>query len=59
MIGASSSDAGGDASCSNPGSAAAVAAPKARVQEPTVSDDEDIAELIVPDGEGGASVGDK
>ncbi len=62
MIGASSSDAGGesgDASSSNPGSAAAVAAPKARVQAPTVSEDEDSAELIVPDGEGGTSVGDK
>ncbi len=32
VIGASSSDAGGDASFSNPGSAAAVATPKARVQ---------------------------
>ncbi len=59
MIDASSSDAGGDASFSNPGSAAAVAAPKERVQAPTVSEDEDSAELIVPDGEGGASVGDK
>ncbi len=58
MIGASSSDAGGDASSSNPGSAAAVAAPN-RVQAPTVSEDEDSTELIVPDGEGGASVGDK
>jgi hypothetical protein len=57
----SSSDAGGDASSSNPaiGPAAAVAAPKARVQALTVSEDEDSAELIVPDGEGGASVGDK
>ncbi len=59
VIGASSSDAGGDASSSNPGSAAAVAVPKARVQEPSVSEDEDSAESIVPDGEGGASVGDK
>ncbi len=59
VIGASSSDAGGDASSYNPGSAAAVAAPKARAQAPTVSEDEDRAELIVPDGEGGASVGDK
>ena len=59
MIGASSSDAGGDASSSNPSPAAAVAAPKARVQAPTVSEDEDSAELFVPDGEGGASVGDK
>ena len=61
MIGASSSDAGGDASSSNPGSAAAVAVPNARhgVQAPTVSEDEDSADLIVPDGEGGASVGDK
>ncbi len=60
VIGASSSDAGGDASSSNPGSAAAVAVPKARVQAaPSVSEDEDSAELIVPDGEGGASVGDK
>ncbi len=59
MIGASSSDAGGDASSSNPGPAAAVAAPKARVPGPTVSEDEDSAELIVLDGEGGASVGDK
>jgi hypothetical protein len=58
VMGASSSDAGGDASSSNPGSAAALAAPKARVQ-PTVSEDEDSADLIVPDGEGGASVGDK
>ncbi len=37
----------------------AVADPKARVQAPSVSEDEDSAELIVPDGEGGASVGDK
>ncbi len=59
VIGASSSDAGGDASSFNPGSAAAGAAPKARVQAPTVSEDEDSAELIVPDGEGVASVGDK
>jgi hypothetical protein len=61
VIGASSSDAGpgGDASSSNPGSAAAVAVPKARVQAPSVSEDEDCAELIVPDGEGGASVGYK
>ncbi len=59
VIGASSSDAGGDASSSNPGSAAAVAAPKARVQAPTVSEDEDSADLIVPDGEDGSSVGDK
>ena len=59
VIGASSSDAGGDASSSNPGPAAAVAAPKASVQAPTVSEDEDSADLIVPDGEGGASVGDK
>ena len=59
MIGASSSDAGGDASSSNPGSPATLAAPKARVQAPTVSEDEDSADLIVPDGEGGASVGDK
>ncbi len=59
MIGASSSDAGGDASSPNPGSAAAVSAPKARVQAPTVSEGEDSAELFVPDGEGGASVGDK
>ncbi len=59
VIGASSSDAGGDASSSNPGSAAAVAVPKARVQAPTVSKDEDCSELIVPDGEGGTSVGDK
>jgi hypothetical protein len=59
VIGASSSDAGGDASSSNPSSAAAVAAPKARVQAPTGSEDEDSAELIVPDGEGGTSVGDK
>jgi hypothetical protein len=29
------------------------------VQAPTVSEDEDSADLIVPDGEGGASVGDK
>ncbi len=48
-IGASSSDAGGDAFSSNPGSAAAVAVPKARVQAPSVSEDEDSAELIVPD----------
>ena len=33
--------------------------PKARVQAPTVSEDEDSEGLIVPDGEGGASVGDK
>ena len=59
VTGASSSDAGGDVSSSNPDSAAAVAAPKARVQAPTVSEDEDSADLIVPDGEGGASVGDK
>jgi hypothetical protein len=60
VIGASSSDAGGDASSSNPGSAASVAVlPKARVQAPSVSEDEDSAELIVPDGEGGASVSDK
>ncbi len=65
MIGASSSDAGGDASesSSNPGSAAAVAVPKARVQAPSLSEDEDAAqdgaELLVPDGEGGASVGDQ
>ncbi len=59
MIGASSSDAVGDASSSNPGSATAVAVPKARVQAPSVSEDEDGSELIVPDGEGGASVGDK
>ncbi len=59
MIGASSSDSSGDASSSNPGSAAALAAPKARVQAPTVSEDEDSADLIVPDGEGGASVGYK
>ena len=59
MIGASSSDAGGDASSSNPGSAAALAAPKARVQAPTVSEDEDSPDLIIPDGEGGSSVGDK
>ncbi len=44
VIGASSSDAGGDASSSNPGSAAAVAVPKARVQAPTVSEDEDSAD---------------
>ena len=37
----------------------ALAAPKARVQAPTVSEDEDSADLIVPDGEGGASVGVK
>ena len=59
QVGVSSSDAGGDASSSNPGSPAALAAPKARVQAPTVSADEDSAELIVPDGEGGASVGDR
>ncbi len=61
VIGTSSSDAGGDASSSHPGPAAAVAAHKAHasVQEPTVSEDEDNAELIVPDGEGGARVGDK
>ena len=60
VIGASSSDAGGDASSSNPGSAAALAAPKAaRVQAPTVSKDEGSADLIDPDGEGGASMGDK
>ena len=59
MIGASSSDTGVDASSSNPGSAAAVAAPKVRMQAPTVSEDEDSADLIVPDGEGGASVGYK
>jgi hypothetical protein len=45
VIGASSSDAGGDASSSNPG-AAAVAAPKARVQAPTVSEDENGGVLI-------------
>ncbi len=39
VIVASSSDAGGDASSSNPGPAAAVAAPKARVPAPTVSED--------------------
>ncbi len=39
--------------------ACAVAVPKALVQAPSVSEDEDGAELIVPDGEGGASVGDK
>ncbi len=59
VIGASSYDAGGDASSSNPGSAAAMAAPKARVQAPTVSEDEDSADLTVPDGEGGASMGDR
>ena len=59
MIGASFSDSGGDAFTSNPGPDAAVAAPKALVQAPTVSEDEDSADLIVPDGEGGASVGDK
>ena len=59
MIGASSSDAGRDASSYNPGSAAAVAVPKARVQAPAVSEDEDGSELIIPDGEGGASVGDQ
>jgi hypothetical protein len=48
-VGASSSDAGGDASSSNPDSAAAVAAPEARVQAPTVSEDEDSAGLIVPE----------
>ncbi len=58
-MGASSSDAGGAPSSFNPGSAVAVAAPKARVQAPTVSEDEDSADLIVPDGEDGASVGDK
>jgi hypothetical protein len=41
VIGASFSDSGGDASSSNPGPAAAVAAPKARVQAPIVSEDED------------------
>ncbi len=56
VIGASSSDAGGDASSSNPGSAAAA---KAHVQAPTVSEDEDSTDMIVPDCEGGASVGDK
>jgi hypothetical protein len=59
VIGASSSDSGGDASSSNPGSAAAVAVPKARVQAPAVSEDKDGSELIIPDGEGGASVGDQ
>jgi hypothetical protein len=59
VIDSFSSDAGGDASSPNPGSAAAVEAPKARVQAPTVSEDEDSAELFVPDGEGGASVGYK
>ncbi len=59
MIGASFFDSGGDAFTSNPGPDAAVAAPKARVQAPTVSEDEDSAESIVPDGEGGASLGDK
>ncbi len=59
VIGASCSDAGGDASSSNPASAAAVAVPKARVQAPSVSEDEDGSELIVTDGEGGSSVGDK
>jgi hypothetical protein len=59
VIGASSSDSGGDASSSNPGSAAALAAPKTRVQAPTVSEDEDSTDLIVPDGAGGASVGNK
>ena len=51
--------AGGDASSSNPGSAAAVAVPRARVQAPAVSEDEDGSELIIPDNEGGASVGDQ
>ncbi len=51
--------AGGDASSSNPGSATAVAVPKARVPAPAVSEDEDGSELIIPDGEGGASVGDQ
>ena len=55
VIGAS--DAGGDASSSNPGSAAAGAVPKARVPAPSVSEDEDGAALILPAGEGGASVG--
>ncbi len=55
---ASSSDASGDASSSYPYPAAAVAAPKARVPAPSVSEDEDGAVLIVPDVEGGASVGD-
>ena len=59
VIGASSSDAGGDASSSNPGSAAAVAVPKARVPAPSVSEDEDGAALILPAGEGSASVGDQ
>ena len=59
VIGASSSDTGGDASSSSPGSAAAVAAPKAHVQALTVSEDDVSTDLIVPDGEGGASVGDK
>ncbi len=59
VIGASSSDAGSDASYANPGPAAAVAAPKAHVPAPTVSEDEDGAKLIIPDGEGGVSVGDK
>ncbi len=54
-IGASSSDASGDASSSDPGPAAAVAAPKARVPAPTVSEDEDSAELIIPDCQDGAS----
>ncbi len=58
VIAASSSDAGGDASSSNPGSEAAVAAAKVRVQAPTVSEDEDSADLIIPEGEGGACVGD-
>ncbi len=55
VIGASSSDSGGDASPSNPGPAAAVAAPKERVPAPTVSEDEDSAELIIPDCQDGAS----
>jgi hypothetical protein len=54
-IGASSSDACGDASPSNPDPATAVAAPKARLPAPTVSVDEDCTELIIPDSRGGAS----
>ena len=50
--------ASGDATSSYPCPATAVAAPKARVPAPSVSEDEDGAELIVPDSEGGASVGD-
>jgi hypothetical protein len=53
-IGTSSSDTGGDDSSSDPGPAA-VAAPKARVPAPTVSADEDSAELIIPDCQDGAS----